>query len=178
MSENRINDLALKIAAHPGVPVGAAQVWLDKLGSRELVDRRDAAFAILKAYPNDTAEHAAERQIIKELRVKVCRLTDIEETFAMLRDRFAPARAVVSLFHYCYMSGARAIDWPPELNKHVIAAARRLGPEIFDPTVLVKKHGNAVALDEDQRHWTQGFNPVVGAEILGFIRRHLPSYPG
>ena len=173
LNGNRASDLALKIAAHPGVPTGAAHVWLDKLGSRQPSERREAGDAILRAYPNDNAEQALEREIVANLRVKVCRLTDIQDTLALLRDRFAPARIFVCLFHYCYMSGARAIDWPPELNQHVTMAARKLGIGVFNPAVLVKRYGNETALDQDQRHWARSFNPVVGGELLEFIQVQL-----
>ena len=172
LNARRIRDMAARIAAMPDVPKGAADIWLDRLGSAEPGARRDAAKAILNVYPRDTPEHEVEREIIAELRIRNSRLTDIGDTLVMIREAFPQARVAVVLFHFCYMSGARAIDWPPELNRHAIAATRDLKMPVFDPAGLVRQYGNDVALDEDQRHWAPAFNAVVGRSLVDFARAH------
>ena len=107
--------------------------------------------------------------MIAGVRTELATLETVERSIARARDAFPGTPLGLSLHRYQYMSGARAIDWPPELNREVRAVAARLGLPLFDGALLVARHGNETALAPDAKSWAKPFLPVVADALLEFV---------
>ncbi len=171
LNANIVSDeLSARIAAWPGVDAKALRAWKNALGKCRDDLRREAVEAILAACPGDE-----EREVIAGVRTTPAPLAAIEQSVAHVRDAFAGVPLGLSLHRYQYMSGARAIDWPPELNREVRAAATRLDLPLFDGAALVARHGNEAALAPDAKSWAKGFLPVVADALDAFVRTFAGS---
>jgi hypothetical protein len=158
------DELAARIAAWPGVDAKAVRAWKNALGKCRDDLRREAVDAILASCPG-----GEDREVIQGLRTTPSAPAAIEHSIARVRDAFAGTPLGLSLHRYQYMSGARAIDWPPELNKEVRAVAARLGLPLFDGAALVARHGNDAALAPDAKSWAKSFLPVVADALDAFV---------
>src|SRR5262249_30457428 len=138
------DDVMARVAALAGMDAKAVRAWKNALGKCRDDLRREAVEDILR--------HCADcedRAVIEGLRTMPAPPASIERSIESVRAAFAGVPLGLSLHRYQYMSGARAIDWPPELNKEVRAVASRLGLPLFDGATLVARHGNAKALAPD-----------------------------
>jgi hypothetical protein len=158
-------DLAARIAAFPGMDAKAVRAWTNALGKCRDDLRSEAVAAMLAHCPNHE-----ERAVIEGTRTAQAPLVSLERSIANVRDAFPGTPMGLSLHRYQYMSGARAIDWPPELNKEVRAVAARLDLPLFDGAALVARHGNDAALAPDAKSWAKGFLPVVADALADFVR--------
>lgn len=158
------DELAARIAAWPGVDAKAVRAWKNALGKCRDDLRREAVDAILANCPGNQ-----ERDVIEGVRTAPSALAAIEHGVARIRDAFAGIPLGLSLHRYRYMSGARAIDWPPEMNREVRATAARLDLPLFDGAALVARHGNEIALAPDAKSWAKGFLPVVADALDAFV---------
>ena len=165
LNANIVSDeFAARIAAWPGVDAKAVRAWKNALGKCRDDLRREAVDAILASCPGNE-----EREMIAGVRTTPAPLAAIEHSVARVRDAFAGTPLGLSLHRYQYMSGARAIDWPPELNKEVRAVAARLNLPLFDGAALVAHHGNETALAPDAKSWAKSFLPVVADALDAFV---------
>jgi hypothetical protein len=165
LNANIVSDeLAARIAAWPGVDAKAVRAWKNALGKCRDDLRREAVDAILASCPG-----SEEREVIAGVRTTPAPLAAIEHSVARVRDAFAGTPLGLSLHRYQYMSGARAIDWPPEMNREVRAVAARLNLPLFDGAALVARHGNEAALAPDAKSWAKGFLPVVADALDAFV---------
>jgi hypothetical protein len=169
------DDLSAALAAMPGMDAKAVRVWKNALGKCKDDLRREAADAILGLYPSGTEAQRVEREVIEGVRTMPAPLEEIERAISKIREAFAGARMGLSLHRFQYMSEARALDWPPELNKEVHAVAGRLDLPLFDGAVLVARHGNAKALAADCRTWADEFLPVVADALAAFVHSFAGS---
>ena len=166
LNANIVSDeLAARISAWPGMDAKAVRAWKNALGKCRDDLRREAVATILASCPN-----VEDREAIEGLRTTQAPPASIERSIARLRDTFTGVPLGLSLHRYQYMSGARAIDWPPELNQEVRAAAARSGLALFDGATLVARHGNEAALAPDARSWAKDFLPVVAGALEEFVR--------
>ena len=165
LNANIVSDeLAARVAAWPGVDAKAVRAWKNALGKCRDDLRREAVDAILASCPGNE-----ERDVIAGVRTTPAPLAAIEHSVARVRDAFAGTPLGLSLHRYQYMSGARAIDWPPEMNREVRAVAARLGLPLFDGAALVARHGNEAALAPDAKSWAKSFLPVVADALDAFV---------
>ena len=157
-------DLAARIASLPGMDVKAVRAWKNALGKFREDLRCEAVAAILPHCPD-----SADRVVMENVRTTPAQLSAIERAIENVRSVFAGVPLGLSLHRYQYMSGARAIDWPPELNQEVRAVAARLALPLFDGAGLVARHGNSAALASDARSWAKDFLPVVADGLATFV---------
>jgi hypothetical protein len=169
------DDLSEALAAMPGMDAKAVRAWKNALGKCKDDLRREAAAAILARHPSDTDAQRIAREVIEGVRTTPAPLEEIERAISRIREAFAGARMGLSLHRFQYMSQARALDWPPELNKEVHAVAGRLSLPLFDGAVLVAQHGNAKALAADCRTWADAFVPVVADALDAFVHSFAGS---
>jgi hypothetical protein len=166
LNANIVSDeLAARLTGAPGMDAKAVRAWKNALGKCRDDLRREAVEAMLPFCPN-----GGDRAVIEGVRTAPAPLAAIEQSFARVRDAFPGVPLGVSLHRYQYMSGARAIDWPPELNKQVRAAAARLALPLFDGAALVARHGNDTALAPDAKSWAKSFLPTVADALDDFVR--------
>jgi hypothetical protein len=163
-------EFAARIAALPGMDGKAVRAWKNALGKCKDDLRGEAANAILACYPTATDAQRIERQVIAGLRTAPAPPQSIERCLRDAADAFAGAPVGLSLHHFQYMSGGRAVDWPPHLNPQIRAAAARLDLPLFDGAGLVARHGNEKALAPDCRAWSDEFLPVVADALDEFVR--------
>jgi hypothetical protein len=164
------DEFAARIAALPGMDGKAVRAWKNALGKCKNDLRGEAANAILARYPAATDAQRIEREVIAGLRTVPAPPESIERCILDAAETFAGAPAGLSLHHFQYMSGGRAVDWPPQLNPQVRAAAARLNLPLFDGASLVSRHGNEKALAPDCRTWSDEFLPVVADALDEFVR--------
>jgi hypothetical protein len=165
LNANVVSDeLAARVANLSGMDVKAVRAWKNALGKCRDDLRAEAAAAILARCPD-----CGEREVIAGVRTEPAPLESVERSIARVRDAFPGTPLGLSLHRYQYMSGARAIDWPPELNREVRAVAARLGLPLFDGAALVARHGNETALAPDAKSWAKPFLPVVADALSEFV---------
>jgi hypothetical protein len=166
LNANVVSDeLTARLAALPGMDAKAVRAWKNALGKYRDDLREEAAAAILAHCPGCEA-----RDLIAGVRTEVAPLESVERSIARVRDTFPSTPLGLSLHRYQYMSGARAIDWPPELNRQVRAVAARLDLPLFDGAALVARHGNETALAPDAKSWAAPFLPIVADALMEFVR--------
>ena len=163
-------ELAARIAALPGMDAKAVRAWKSALGKCRDDLRGEAANAILARYPAATDAQRIEREVIAGLRTAPAPPQSIERCIVDVAEAFAGTPVGLSLHHFQYMSGGRAVDWPPQLNVEVRAAAARLKLPLFDGAGLVARHGNEKALASDCRTWSDDFLPVAADALDEFVR--------
>lgn len=74
----------------------------------------------------------------------------------------------VALFAWAYMPDGRPLSWPADFLREMIEATEALGIPAFDPRPLVQAAGVETALAGDQRHYADGFLPVVAKPLIEF----------
>lgn len=163
-------EFAARIAALPGMDGKAVRAWKNALGKCKDDLRGEAANAILARYPCTTEAQRIEREVIAGLRTAPAPPQSVERCIGDVIGAFAGAPTGLSLHHFQYMSGGRAVDWPPQLNAQIRAAAARLNLPLFDGAGLVARHGNEKALASDCRTWSDEFLPVVADALDEFVR--------
>jgi hypothetical protein len=163
-------ELGARLAAYPGMNAKAVRAWKNALGKCREDLRREAAASILVHHPAGSETLRSEREVVAGLRTTPAPRAAVEDAVGAVRDTFPGVPIGLSLHRFQYMSGARAIDWPPELNEEVRAVAARLALPIFDGAALVAAHGNGKALAADCRGWAPDFLPVVADALENFVR--------
>ncbi len=167
---NAVNeDLGEKLSAVAGMDQKAVRAWRSALSKCKDDLRSEAAAAILVHYPADTPAQRVDREVIAGVRTAPCESGAVEHCVRTVRDAFDGVPIGLSLHHFQYMSGGRAIDWPPELNNEVRGVARRLEVPLYDSAHLVATHGNEKALTADNRGWAPGFFATAGEDLFGFV---------
>jgi hypothetical protein len=163
------DDLGEKLSAVAGMDQKVVRAWRSALSKCKDDLRSEAVAAILAHYPADTPAQRVEREVIADVRTVPCESGAVEHCVRMVRDAFDGVPIGLSLHHFQYMSGGRAIDWPPELNNEVRGVARRLELPIYDSAHLVATHGNEKALSADGRRWAPEFFATAAEDVFGFV---------
>ncbi|MGE5269594.1 MAG: hypothetical protein ACM3JG_07980, partial [Thiohalocapsa sp.] len=95
-------------------------------------------------------------------------LDEIVEGLARLREVVNGPLAMVTYTHQ-YMPDGRPLPWPPDFVDLQVAAARRLGLTMFEPSKIVRSHGVARAMRDDYIHYQDAFAPVLADALFDFI---------
>lgn len=169
LNANRVNgDLHEKISKVKAIDRKCIAGWRDGLVKINDDLRAAAVREILEHYPAESDEDRIDREIISGVRTVAVAAHAVEDCILAIRSAFKDLPLGLSMFHYRYMSRARPVDWPPELNIQVRGIAQRLGLAIYDSASLVSTYGNEIALAEDCRHWKDEFLTIAGDSIFQF----------
>jgi hypothetical protein len=166
-NRGRITDLVIK-PIEDAVPEARkfTQKWI-RLGLMEMKEdaRQELSANLLALIPDD--EHAEfRRAVISETRATPSDVVGGLRTLRELTNR--PVGVVIFVFRY--MPDGRPLSWPAGSREGAIAAAKALDLPYFEPTAMVQQHGVQNALEQDQRHYTPEFLPIVGEAIVAFAR--------
>lgn len=149
-----------------GEAAKVATAWFHK-GLKEFNEgiRDESAAHLLGFLPDDDAESALVRDIVREIRPRKSNvLKGLERVRNLLR---CPIGVIVYIFRY--MPDGRSVSWPPGFRTDVETAAKRLGFTLFDPTPLVVSYGVERAFRTDrENHYVSDFLPIMAEELIAF----------
>jgi hypothetical protein len=142
------------------------QKWL-RSGILEMDEevRAKTGAKLIELVPDDD-DRAFRRAVLAETHAVK---SDIADGFGKMRDLLhCPLGAAIFVFRY--MPDGRPISWPAGSREEAITAAKENDIPFFDPIGMVQDYGAAAALEEDFRHYTEEFLPVIGEAIVEFAR--------
>jgi hypothetical protein len=144
-----------------------AAIWLRQglVGLNDTI-RGETAAALAEHVTGDTPGDALTRALVLEARSSK---SDVLGGFIKMRELLDCPIGVVS-YVFRYMPDGRPVSWPAGFREEVFAAAQQLNLPIFDPAPLVQASGVETALMPDQRHYSERFLPMAGAELVEFAR--------
>lgn len=106
------------------------------------------------------------------LRTATSRQADVQEDMEALHQALDHPMALMT-FAFEYLPDGQPVSWPANFIDDTVAAARKLGTPIFEPSKLVAEHGIEHALKPDRRHYADDFVPIMGKAIVDFARGAL-----
>ena len=134
-----------------------------KHGKERLLAQRAKA---LEAEPAFHACTEFEKQVLLET---VITLQEYDEVLADLRQILTMfPQPPVFVTHCDVLVKGQPIAQRQQLIAYLRAASKELRFELFEPTPLVERHGQAVAManeGQDTAHYSAEFEPVIGAEL-------------
>jgi hypothetical protein len=142
------------------------QKWL-RMGLVEMKEdaRREFGAKLLPLVPDDEKAEF-RRAVIREARAVP---GDVMGGLKRLRELTNRPVGVV-IFVFSYMPDGRPLSWPAGARESAIAAAKALDLPTFEPTALVQQYGVQYALENDRRHYTEAFLPIMGEAIVAFAQ--------
>jgi hypothetical protein len=142
----------------------AADLWRKGLYEFNDAVRAEGAAQILKQFEGSTGRDALVRSIVEETRSQPC---DVRSRLCQLREIFPGPMAIV-LRHFQYFADGRVIDWPDWFTSEVRRVAEDLRIPVFDPAAEVQQFGPGRAIGPDGAHYSNVFEPVIGAALTEF----------
>lgn len=130
--------------------------------------RAATAAELIKALRPETADEQFILDMVVEARGERLDERGIVSALKKVRDTL-PGAIGVALHTFQYMPDGRDVYWPPDFKQHVTNAARGLGLPVFEPSEIIRRHGTAVALEADYRHYKPTFYPIMATALFEFI---------